>query len=133
MTKITEREMYAMIKEIVMAADLESEKAAAITDFCDKKVDSIDARAAKAKERAAAKKAAPNPLHDALHEALTDDFQTIADLMAKVAEVDPELSRNKVAYQMGKLVSEGVAEKTEVTIPATETAKARSVVAYKAI
>ena len=132
MEKITKREMYEAIKETFVTGSCKFD-ADTVTAFCDKEIAALDAKAAKAKERAAAKKAEADVLMDQVEDALTGDFQVIADIAAAVAEVNADATVSKVTYRLGKLVEAGVAEKTQVTIPATETSKARKVQAYRAV
>jgi hypothetical protein len=132
MEKITKREMYEAIKETFETGTCKFD-AATVTAFCDKEIAALDAKAAKAKERAAAKKAEADVLMGQVEDALTDEFQVIADIAAAVAEVNADATVSKVTYRLGKLVEAGAAEKTQVTIPATETSKARKVQAYRAI
>ena len=132
MEKITKREMYEAIKETFETGSCKFD-AATVTAFCDKEIAALDAKAAKAKERAAAKKAEADVLMGQVEDALTGDFQVIADIAAAVAEVNTDATVSKVTYRLGKLVEAGVAEKTQVTIPATETSKARKVQAYRAV
>ena len=101
--------------------------------FCDKEIASLDAKAAKAKERAAAKKAEADELMVQVREALTGEYQTIADIAAAVAEVNADATVSKVTYRLTKLVEAGDAEKTDVAIPASEGSKARKVKAFRAI
>ena len=132
MEKITKREMYEAIKETFETGTCKFD-AATVTAFCDKEIAALDAKAAKAKERAAAKKAEADVLMGQVEDALTDEFQVIADIAAAVAEANADATVSKVTYRLGKLVEAGAAEKTQVTIPATETSKARKVQAYRAI
>lgn len=132
MEKITKREMYEAIKETFETGSCKFD-AATVTAFCDKEIAALDAKATKAKERAAAKKAEADVLMGQVEDALTDEFQVIADIAAAVAEVNADATVSKVTYRLGKLVEAGAAEKTQVTIPATETSKARKVQAYRAI
>lgn len=132
MEKITKREMYENIKAFAAGDACEIE----ITDiiaFCDKEIAALDTKAAKAKERAAAKKAEADGLTDLVAAALTDEFQVIADIAAAVAESDTDATVSKITYRLSKLVEAGKAEKTQVTIPATEGSKARKVQAYRAL
>lgn len=131
MEKITKREMYEVIKAFVTDGVCEIDTTDIIA-FCDKEIAALDTKAAKAKERAAAKKAEADVLMTQVHEALTDEFRVIADIAADVAEVNADATVAKVTYRLGKLVEAGVAEKTQVTIPATENSKARKVQAYRA-
>lgn len=130
MEKITKREMYEGIKAFVAGDACEIETADIIA-FCDKEIAALDTKAAKAKERAAAKKAEADVLMGQVEEALTDEFQVIADIAATVAEVNPDATVSKVTFRLTKLVEAAIAEKTQVTIPATETSKARKVQAYR--
>lgn len=132
MEKITKREMYEAIKETFETGSCKYD-AAVVTAFCDKEIAALDAKAAKAKERAAAKKAEADVLMGQVEDALTGDYQVIADIAAAVTAVNPDATVSKVTYRLGKLVEAGVAEKTQVTIPATENSKARKVQAYRAI
>jgi hypothetical protein len=132
MEKITKREMYEAIKESFETGACKYE-AAVVMEFCDKEIAALDAKAAKAKERAAAKKAEADVLMTQVEEALTGEFQTIADIAAAVAEVNADATVSKVTYRLGKLVESGVAEKTDVTIPGSEGVKARKVKAFRAL
>ena len=130
MEKITKREMFEAIKETFVTGQCKFD-ADTVTAFCDKEIASLDAKAAKAKERAAAKKAEADVLMGQVEDALTDEFQVIADIATAVAEVNPDATVSKVTFRLTKLVESGVAEKTQVTIEKTETTKARKVQAYR--
>ena len=130
MEKITKREMYEAIKETFETGSCKYD-AATVTAFCDKEIAALDAKAAKAKERAAAKKAEADVLMGQVEDALTDEFQVIADIAAAVAAENADATVSKVTFRLTKLVEAEVAEKTQVTIPATETTKARKVQAYR--
>ena len=130
MEKITKREMFEAIKETFETGKCKYD-AAVVTAFCDKEIASLDSKAAKAKERAAAKKAEADVLMGQVEDALTDEFQVIADIAAAVAGVNPDATVSKVTFRLTKLVDSGVAEKTQVTIEKTETTKARKVQAYR--
>ena len=132
MEKITKREMFEAIKETFETGSCKFD-AATVVEFCDKEIASLDSKAAKAKERAAAKKAEADVLMDQVRDTLTGEFQTIADIAAAVAEVNADATVSKETYRLTKLVESGVAEKTQVTIPATETTKARKVQAYRLV
>ena len=131
MTKITKKEMYAAIKEAFETGVCKFDKDTVIA-FCDKEITALDNKAAKAKERAATKKAEADVLYDQVADALnTEEFQTIADIAATVAEVNADATVSKVTYRLTKLVEAGVAEKTDVTIPGGEGVKARKVKAFR--
>lgn len=126
MEKITKREMFEEIK--VLGEDAGREDVVA---FCEKEIASLDAKALKAKERAAAKKAEADTLKDLIASVLTDEFATIADITAKVAETDAEATVGKVTNRLTKLCAEEFAEKTELTIPGKDGAKARKVKGFR--
>lgn len=106
---------------------------AVIVEFCEGEIALLDKKAAKAKDRAATKKAEPDVLTNLVAAALTEDFAPIAEIAAKVCAEDADATTSKVTYRLSKLVDAGVAEKTQITIPATETTKARKVQAYRAV
>ena len=132
MEKITKREMFEAIKETFETGSCKFD-AATVMAFCDKEIASLDAKAAKAKERAAAKKAEADVLMDQVRDALTGEFQTIADIAEAVLEVNPDSTVSKVTYRLTKLVEAGDAEKTDVTVPGVDGAKARKVKAFRAV
>ena len=132
MEKITKREMFEAIKETFETGSCKFD-AATVMAFCDKEIASLDSKAAKAKERAAAKKAEADVLMDQVRDALTGEFHTIADIAAAVAEVNADATVSKVTYRLTKLVEAGDAEKTDVTVPGVDGAKARKVKAFRAV
>ena len=75
--KTTKREFYEMIKEIVAEDET-------LVAFCEKEIAAIDAKAEKAKERAAAKRAEGDALREAVQAVLTNEFQTIDEITEKV-------------------------------------------------
>lgn len=131
MEKITKREMYEAIRNAFATGEDCVYGNDEVIAFCDKEIAALDAKAAKAKERNAAKKAEADVLMGQVEDALTGDFQVIADIAAAVAEVNADATVSRVTYRLSKLVEAGVAEKTQVTIPATENSKARKVQAYR--
>ena len=133
MEKITKREMYEAIAAGVQSGDFKYD-AETIVDFCTKEIDALDRKAAKAKERAASKAAEADALTALVADALVaDEFKTIADIAAIVAETDGDATVSKVTYRLGKLVKDGLAEKAEVTVPGKDGGKARKVMAYRAL
>lgn len=125
MTKITKKDMFKTIASLL--ADN-----AEVVAFCDNEIALLEKKAAKAKETAAKKKAEGDELRDVVFAAMSDtDFETIADIAGRIEGEDVTVA--KVTYRLTSLVRAGLAEKTEVTIPATETSKARKVCAYRKI
>ena len=132
MKTFTKREMYEAIKETFETGSCKFD-AETVIAFCEKEIDALDAKAAKAKERAAAKKAEADALMALVEEALTDEYQPIADIAAVVVEKDADASTSKITYGLTKLVESGIAEKTVITLPATEGTKARKVQGYRLV
>ena len=140
MEKITKREMFEAIKGLAESGALhmvdfnENITDEAVAEFCANEIDLLDKKAAKAKERAAAKAAEGDILTARVRAALTtDEFKSIADVTAMVAEEEPDVTAAKVSYRLSSLVKAGEAEKSEITIPATETSKKRTVNGYRRI
>lgn len=127
---MTKRDMFVEFKAMFEtgACNVDAETAIA---FCEKEIASLDAKAAKAKERAAAKKAESDALLTLIEETLTDEFETIADITARVVETDSDATVGKVTNRLTKLVAADIAEKTELTIPGKDGAKARKVKGFR--
>ena len=130
MKTFTKREMFEAIKETFETGSCKFD-AETVIAFCEKEIDALDAKAAKAKERAAAKKAEAAALMALVEEALTDEYQPIADIAAVVVEKDADATVAKIQYRLSRLVDAGVAEKTQITVEKTETTKARKIMAYR--
>lgn len=130
MEKITKREMYESIIAMMNGGEQKYE-ASVYIDFCQNEIDLLDKKAAKAKERAAAKHAEGDELTNAVRAALSEDFEPIADIAARVDF--PDVTLSKVTYRLGQLVKNGEAEKKELTIDGGEGQKKRKLQGYKAI
>lgn len=100
--------------------------------FAKHEIELLDNRAAKAKERKAEKAKEPDALENDVLAALTDEFVAIADITAKVAEVNADATAAKVTYRLNALVEAGKAEKTDLKI-AVEGKRARTIKAYKVV
>ena len=137
MEKITKREMFEAIKGLAESGALhmvdfnENITDEAVAEFCANEIDLLDKKAAKAKERAAAKKAEGDELTAAVAAVLTDELQPIADIAAQVTGEDVTVA--KVTYRLTQLVKNGEAEKQELTVPGGEGTKARKIQGYKLI
>ena len=128
--KITKRAMLLNIIDMMNTGESVYAPADVIA-FCEREIELIDHKNAKAKERAATKAKEADALQEAVAAVLGSDFEPIADIAARVDHPDATVA--KIAYRLSALAKANVAEKSEITIPATETSKARKVVAYKAI
>ena len=108
--KITKRDYYEMLKEIVTNSNVEG--ASELVEFIDKQVALIDTKAEKAKARNAEKKANGDELRDAVQAILTDEFQTIDAIVAQIG--GEEITKAKVTARLTSLVNNGIAEKADV-------------------
>lgn len=121
--KLTDRKIYTAIAEGTLE-DLDTDT---IVAWAEKKIAQLDNKAAKAKETAAKKKTEGDALADAVLEAVTDEFETIADIAARIEGDDVTVS--KVAYRLNAASKAGILEKGEIVL-AGEKGK-RKVVAYR--
>lgn len=130
-TKITKRDRYTSIIDILKDVNADAD----LVEFCEGEIALLDKKSAKAKETAAAKKTEVDPLTESIRDALgtlaDGAYATIADVTAMVGVDDEEVTPNKVSYRLGQLVKAGVAESTDVKVPATETSKARTIKGYR--
>ena len=108
--KVTKRDYYEMLKEIVLNANVEG--TTELVEFIDKQVSLIDSKAEKAKVRNAEKKANGDELREIVQNVLTDEFQTIDAIVAQIE--GEEVTKAKVTARLTALVNNGIAEKTDV-------------------
>lgn len=108
--KVTKRDYYEMLKEIVLNANVEG--ATELVEFIDKQVGLIDSKAEKAKARNAEKKANGDELREVVQSVLTDEFQTIDAIVAQIE--GEEITKAKVTARLTSLVNNGIAEKADV-------------------
>lgn len=123
MEKVTKKEMYSVIA--TLCADRKD-----IVEFCEKEIAALDTKAAKAKERAAAKRAEGDALLDKVYAALSEEFQPLSEIATKIGDEDVTVS--KITYRLTTLIKEGKAEKSEVTVQTSE-GKSRKVMGYRLI
>ena len=115
MTKITKKEMFALIQETIITGVMpEAIDEDAIVEFCDKEIAALDRKAGKAKETAARKRAEGDELTERVAEVLSDELTTIADITELIG--DEAVSKAKVQYRLNQLVKAGRAVKEEMTI-----------------
>lgn len=118
--KVTKREQFVKIVAILTEAG-EAELAKTI----EHEIELLDKKAAKAKERAAKKNAGNDELAERVYEALTDEFQTIAQIAEAVGEATA-----KVQYRLTSLVKNEWATKEQIKVADGE-GKTRKVMGYK--
>lgn len=122
--KITKKDYFAairgMIEGIEMVGEIPADK---VIEFIDTQVAQIDAKAAKAKERAAEKKAEGDELRAVVASTLTDEFQTADDILAQIDGED--VTKGKIVNRLTQLIKIGTATKEQVKIDG------RKIMAYK--
>lgn len=126
-TKITNKSRYAAIINVLtgVPSDIETDE---LVNFCERQIAAIDRKSEKARERAAEQRKVSDELTERIAAMLTDEPQTLGELAA--AFDDEDITASKVSARCSKLVKEGRAAKTEVTVPGTDGAKSRKLVAY---
>lgn len=120
--KVTKKENYEMLMEIVENSN--SEMKVELVDFITKQIESIDAKAAKAKEKAAEKRAEGDELRAAVKAVLTEELQTAETILSQIE--GEELTKAKIVARLTQLVKNGEASKEEV-----KTEEGKKVMAYK--
>lgn len=126
-TKITNKSRYAAIINVLtgVPSDIETDE---LVNFCERQIDAIDRKSEKARARAAEQRKVSDELTERIAAMLTDEPQTLGELAAAIG--DEDITTSKVSARCSKLVKEGRAAKTEVTVPGTEGTKSRKLVAY---
>ena len=133
----TKRENFEFVIDILkhdnfVAAKLISEEDRAdLISFAEHEIDLLDSKAVKAKATAEKNKAADDNIAAKVREYLTNDFQTINEIVAKVN--DDDVTAGKVQYRLRTMVEAGEVEKQEISIPGGTGNKARKLVAYRLI
>ena len=112
--KITKKEYYAMLKEIVEESkDIETEiSKEELLEFINKRIASIETKAEKAKEKAAEKKANGDELREVVQSVLTDEYQTIDTILSQIEGED--ITKAKITARLTSLVKAGLATKTDL-------------------
>ena len=113
--KITKKQVFeALIGAVTgmdKVGDIDAETVIATLETA---VAQIDAKAAKAKERAAEKKTAGDALRAEIEALLTDEFQTADAITEQVTAED--VTKSKVVSRLSQLVAAGVAVKEQIKV-----------------
>lgn len=137
-TKITKRDYFTSLVNLGQTGELFFENgdgervdvtAEQLVEFATNEITLLDRKNEKSRERAEKKRLEGDELSAVIEAVLTDEFTSIADIVAKVN--DPDVSVAKAQFRLSQLAKAGRAEKGTITIPATESAKARTIVGYK--
>ena len=107
--KILKEQKFEMLKELALKANNEM-----LVEFCNSEIAMIQAKAEKAKERAAAKKEAGDELKEFIKTLLTDEYQTVEDIYKQIDREDLKVAQ--VTSKLSALVREKEATKVVKTI-----------------
>lgn len=110
--KMTKKDWYAVIREIVEASGSENTEGAVA--FIDTQVDALNAKAAKAAEKAAEKRAEGDELREVVYGVVTDEWQTGDQITAQVAATVADVTKAKVVARLSQLVKNQAIEKDYV-------------------
>ena len=107
MEKMTKKEIFGLIAETCSDNEV-------IVEFCAAEVAKLDAKAEKAKAKAAEKKAQGDELYAVIVSTLTNELQTAEDVLSQLD--GDELTVAKVRSRLSQAVKNGVAVKESVKI-----------------
>lgn len=110
--KVTNKEMFAKIKEVLVASDVEGKED--LIAFVDSRIALIEKKAAKAAETAAEKKNELDELCEVVKSILGTEPQTADDVFAQVSGEDVTIA--KVRARLTKLEKAGIAVKSDVKV-----------------
>ena len=114
--KITKKVVLEAIKAAAEGMDFgEVVSAADVIAYADTAIAQLDAKAAKAKERAAEKKADGDALRAVVESAVSDEYQTIDAITAKVTEIEgyEDVTKSKVTARLTQLVKSNAIHKVQ--------------------
>ena len=114
--KITKKDVLNAIKEVALQ-DLDGMfnddvSAQDVIDYVDVTIDQLDRKAAAAKAKAAAAKAEGDEIREKIAAVLTDEYQTIPQIVATLG--DEDLTPAKVTARLTQLIKLGQAHKDKV-------------------
>lgn len=133
MKKITKKTMFENLRDLAESGALhmqdfnEDITDTMVIEFCEKEIAALDAKASKAKENAAKKKAEGDALREVIAQVLTNEFQTIAEVTAQIEGNDVTIGR--VTNRLAALATAGIAEKSQITVG--EGSAKRKIAAYR--
>lgn len=120
--KITKKEYYSMLKEIVVKSNVNDKDE--LVAFIDKQVQLLNNKAEKAKVKAMEKRVEGDELRNIVEAVLTEEYQTINTIIEQID--DEEVTKAKVTARLSQLIKEGLAEKEEA-----KTEEGKKVMVYR--
>lgn len=117
MEKMTKTQKYDAIIEVLTNAGADEE----LIELCNTEKAAIAAKAVKAQERAAQRKADGDALRATVQGLLTNEYQTADQITAAIG--DEEITRAKVISRLSQLVKAEIAEKADAKTEEGKTIK----------
>ena len=111
---MTQREFYEFATNVFTTVDVEGKEDA--LEYISKAIAALDAKNAKAKERAAEKRAAGDAMRATIQGVLGETPMTIPEIMAAIETEYPDITPAKVVARMKGLVDVDHAVKTIVKV-----------------
>jgi len=118
-TKVTKKVVLEAVKAAAEnGADFGAVSAEDVIAYAETTIAQLDAKAAKAKEKAAEKKADGDALRAAVESAVSDEFQTIDEITATVQGMDgyEDVTKSKVTARLTQLVKANAIHKAQVKL-----------------
>ena len=117
--KVTKKVVLEAIKAAAEGMDFgDVVTAKDVIAFADTAIAQLDAKAAKAKERAAEKKADGDALRAVVESVITEDLQTIDEITAKVQATEgyEDVTKSKVTARLTQLVKTNAIHKEQIKL-----------------
>lgn len=124
-TKLTKKEKFEMIKEILVSAEVEAD-VETLVQFINDEIALLEKRKAKVTEKRDEK---ADALLESVKKVLTGNFQTITEIAEAIGT--DEATPAKVAYRLNALVKAGVVEKLEQSFSQGKGERSRRIQTYK--
>ena len=117
--KLTKKNYFEALAAVVdQMEDVNGIPAQEVADFIAKQIDQIDAKASKAKAKAAEKKAEGDELREVVLSVVTDQFQT-ADAITEQVEGE-DVTKAKVVARLTSLINAGLVVKDKTKVDKAE-------------
>jgi hypothetical protein len=124
MEKYTKRQILTAVKSTIIEGAALDIPADIVVGFIDKELATLDKQAAYRKNK---KAQAEDPLLDAVRDSLTDEFEPVSEIAARIEMEGATLG--KITYRLNALVKDGKAEKQSIKVEGSK----RSVQGYRYI
>ena len=133
--KITKRDHSDAIISLAAAArsaDLGTYDYDALIEFAKNEIALLDKKAESAKARAEKAHVQGDEMRDTIYSILpTDEFVSLGEIAKALG--DEDVTPQKISARLGQLVKLNKVERGEISVPATETSKARKLTGYRAL